>query len=88
MLNTVTAHIKFIEGNDVLRKVIPDIFINAKFARNRILRCQQIANLDIKFLILFVTDKVDFFISGFADCYRIATADFPLRRMPVIILTS
>lgn len=67
MLDTISAHIEFIEGNNILREVITNSIVCAEFTIHRFFRCQQIRDLDIQFLAAFVAYKVDFFITCSAD---------------------
>lgn len=74
MFNAVTAHIKLIEGDDILGKIIPDAVINAKLSADSVFRGQQIADLDINLLIPLFTDKINLLIAGLAYRYGITAA--------------
>ena len=48
VLDPVTAHIKFIQGDNVLGEIIPDARKGAELPPDGILRGQQIVNADMK----------------------------------------
>ena len=67
MLDTISAHIEFIEGNNILREVVTNSIICAEFTIHRFFRCQQISDLNIQFFTAFVAYKVYFFIARYAS---------------------
>ena len=42
MLDTISAHVKLIQGNNILREVVSNMIIRAKLKVDRFLRRQQI----------------------------------------------
>ena len=42
VLDTISAHVKLIQGNNILREVVSNMIIRAKFTADRFLRRQQI----------------------------------------------
>ena len=74
MFDTVSAHIKLIERNDILREVVPDIVIRSEFSGNGFLCRQKIRNLNIEFFAALVANEVDFLVSGSANRYIVASA--------------
>ena len=74
MFDTVSAHVKLIERNNVLREVVADIIIRAKLTVDRFFRCQQISDLNIQLFAALVAYKINFLISRSADSHFIAPA--------------
>ena len=62
-LNTISAHIKFIKRNYILRKIVADVIIRTKLSSNGFLRCQQISDLHIQLLTTLVAYKINFLIT-------------------------
>lgn len=75
MFDAVTAHVEFVEGDDVFRVVIADAVINAEFAGDGLFACQEVGDLDVKLFAVAVADEVDFPGSGSADSDMVATAE-------------
>ena len=67
MLNTISTHIKFIERNNILWKIITDIIIHTKLPSDRFLRCQHISDLYIQLLTTLVAYKINFLINRSAN---------------------
>ena len=67
MLNPISAHIEFIERNNVLREVVADAVIRTKLAVDRFFRCQQISDLNIQLFAALVAYKINFLISVIAN---------------------
>ena len=74
MLDAVPTHIKFIEGNNIFRKVVANAVIRTELTADCFFRCQQIGDLNIQLFAALVTYKINFLIACFADGYRIAAA--------------
>ena len=74
MLDTLSAHIKFIKRNNILREVVPDIVIRSELTGNGFLCRQKIRNLNIEFFAALVANEVDFLISGSANRNIVASA--------------
>ena len=74
MLDAVPTHIKFIEGNNIFRKVVANAVIRTELTVDCFFRCQQIGDLNIQLFAALVTYKINFLIACFADGYRIAAA--------------
>ena len=47
MFDSIPAHIKLIQGHNILWKIVANAVIDAKLPLNRILRGQQVSYLDI-----------------------------------------
>ena len=73
MFDAVTAHVEFVEGDDVFRVVIADAVINVEFAGDGLFACQEVGDLDVKLFAVAVADEVDFPGSGSADSDMVAT---------------
>ena len=58
MLNSVLAHIKLVQRNDIFGEVIPNAVIGSKFAPDGFFGCEQIGDLDIQLLSAFFADKI------------------------------
>ena len=63
MFDPVSAHVKLIERNNVLREVVADIIIRAKLTAHRFFRCQQISDLNIQLFAALVAYKINFLIA-------------------------
>ena len=74
MLNSVAAHIIFVQGDDVFGIVIANTVIDAKLPLYGIFRGQQVCDLYIQLLPLILTHKVDLLITHLADGNGIAPA--------------
>lgn len=75
MFDAVTAHVEFVEGDDVFRIVVPDAVINAEFAGDGFFACQEVGDLDVELFAVSVADEVDFPVPGPADGDMVATAE-------------
>ena len=75
MLNSITAHIKFIHGNHIFGEIIPYRIIYPKLPLYRFFRCKQIGHLNVEFLPSLITDKIYFLILIFADRNMISAAE-------------
>ena len=74
MLNPISAHIEFIERNNVLREVVADAVIRTKLVVDRFFRCQQISDLNIQLFAALVAYKINFLIARSANGHFIAPA--------------
>ena len=74
MLDSIAAHVKLVQGNDIFRKIIADVVVGTKFAIDGFIGSKQISYLNIQFFTAFLADKVYFFFAGFADGNRISSA--------------
>ena len=74
MLNPVTAHIKLVQGDNILWKVIADTVIDTKLPFYGIFRGQQISHLDIQLVALIFTYEVDLPVAYLADSNGVAPA--------------
>ena len=74
MLNTITTQVKFIKRNHILWEIIPDTVVYPKFTLNCFFCSKQIRNLDIEFLILPATYKINLFFSCLTDSNNVAPA--------------
>ena len=74
MLDTVSAHIELIEGNNVLREVVADAVIRAELTVDRFFRCQQVSDLNIQLFAALVAYKINFLIARSANGHFIAPA--------------
>ena len=74
MLNSITAHIKFIHGKHIFGEIIPYRIIYPKLPLYRFFRCKQIGHLNVEFLPSLITDKIYFLILIFADRNMILTS--------------
>ena len=74
MLDPVSAHIKLIEGNNVLWEVVADAVIRAKLAAHRFFRRQQVSDLNVQPFAALVTYKINFLIARSADSHFVAPA--------------
>ena len=75
MLNSITAHIKFIHGNHIFGEIVPYRIIYPKLPLYRFFRCKQISHLNVEFLPSLITDKIYFLILIFADRNMISAAE-------------
>ena len=75
MLNSITAHIKFIHGKHIFGEIIPYRIIYPKLPLYRFFRCKQIGHLNVEFLPSLITDKIYFLILIFADRNMISAAE-------------
>ena len=73
-VNSVSAHVEFIQRDNIFRVVITDVIICSKLTLDGFIGCQQIGNLNIQFFPAFVAYKVNFLVSGFAYCNFIVPA--------------
>ena len=74
MLDTVSAHIELIEGNNILREVVTNVIIRTKFTVDRFFRCQQVSDLNIQLFAALVAYKINFLIARSANGHFIAPA--------------
>ena len=74
MLDPVAAHIKFIQGDNVLWKIVTDTVIDAELPLDGIFRGQQVSHLDIQFVSLVLTYEVNLLAAYFAHSNSIAPA--------------
>ena len=74
VLDPVASHIKLIQGDDVLGKVVTDTAIDAKFLLDGIFRCQQVSHLDIQLVTLVLTYEVNFLVTYLTNGNIIAPA--------------
>lgn len=58
MLDTVLAHVKFIEGDDVFRVVVLDPFVSTEFSVCSFTGCKQVGDLDVGFFVSPRTDEI------------------------------
>ena len=59
MLDAVPTHIKFIEGNNIFRKVVANAVIRTELTADCVFRCQQIGDLNIQLFAALVTYKIN-----------------------------
>src|SRR5699024_6226343 len=74
VLDSIAAHIKLIQGDNVLGKVVADSTVDTKLPLNGLLRSQQIGHLNIQLLPLLFADKIDFFVAHLSHRNRITPA--------------
>lgn len=74
MLDPVAAHVKFVQGDNILGEIIPDARKGAELPPDGIFRGQQVGNLDIQLVSFVLAHEVDLFVGDFADRDRIAPA--------------
>ena len=74
MFNTISAHVKFIERNNILRKVISNRIICSELTGNGFFCCQKISNLNVELFTVFVASEVNLPVSVSASCYIVASA--------------
>ena len=71
MLDPVSAHVKLVEGYDILGEIVLDAIVCTELPFHRIFRGQQVCYLYIEFFSSFFTYKVNFFFSCSAYCDNI-----------------
>lgn len=71
----VPAEVEIIHGDYIFRKIILDVFIDAKFPLDGFFGGEEIRNLHIDAVSLLLPNKIDFLVSCFPDGYRIAPAE-------------
>lgn len=74
MSDPVPAHIELIQSNDILRKVVANVVIDSKLPLNRILRGQQVGDLNIQPVSTILTDEINLLAARLADGDSIAPA--------------
>ena len=74
VLDPVSAHIKLIERNNVLREVVADRVIRTKLTVDGFFRCQQVSDLNIQLFSALVAYKINFLIARSANGHFIAPA--------------
>ena len=74
MLDSISAHVELIKGNNVLGEVVSNVIIRAKLTVNRFFRRQQVSDLNIQLFAALVSYKIDFLIACSADSHFIAPA--------------
>jgi len=74
VLDPTLAHIKFIQGDNILGKVIADTVIDAKLPPDGIFRGQQVIHLDIQPVSLILTYEVNLPVTCLADGNGVAPA--------------
>ena len=60
MFDPISAHVKLIERNNVLREVIADVVIRAELAVDRFVGGEQIAHLNVQLFAALVAYKINF----------------------------
>lgn len=63
MLNTVSAHIKFIHGNNIFWIIIFNVIKSTEFSFNRTLFRKDICHLNIQSFSLLITNKINLFVT-------------------------
>ena len=71
MLDPVPAHVKLVEGYDILGEIVLDAIVCTELPFHRIFRGQQVCYLHIEFFSSFFAYKVNFFFSCSAYCDNI-----------------
>ena len=54
MLDTISAHVKLIQGNNILREVVSNTIIRTKLTADRFLRRQQISGVNMQFFPVLI----------------------------------
>ena len=54
MLYAVSAHVEFIEREDIFRVVVAHIIVRSTFPRRRFFRSEKIGDLNIDFCTIFI----------------------------------
>ena len=72
MLDPVAAHIKLVQGDNILWKVIADTVVDAKLSFYGIFRGQQVSHLYIQLVPLILTYEVNLFVAYLADSNSVA----------------
>lgn len=74
VLDPVSAHIKLIERNNILREVVADRVIRTKLTVDRFVGGEQIAHLNVQLFAALVAYKINFLIARSANGHFIAPA--------------
>jgi len=75
MLDPISAKIKLICRNNKLGKIIRNLFQNAEFPFNCLLRRKNVSNLNVNFFTAFSAYKIYLFVSNSADIYFISPSE-------------
>ena len=65
VFDAVATKVELIEGDYVLWKIVANSLIDTEFTLNSFLGSEQIAHLNVQYLILSMTDKVYFLCTCF-----------------------
>ena len=74
MLDSISSHVEFIQGDNVFWIVVPDVVVNAEFALDGFICSEQVSDLNIEFFILSAAYEIYFFIACFSYCNGVSAA--------------
>ena len=59
MFNTILTHVNFIHSHNIFGVIISHRIVYSRFSLYCLFGCQKIRDLDVYFLFLFLTDKIN-----------------------------
>lgn len=67
MAHAVSAHIEFIETDDVFWKIILHMLIHTELSLHRLFGGKKVCDLDVAFFSVALADKINLSLTNFAD---------------------
>ena len=67
VFDTIAAHVKLVERNNILWEVVADGIISPKLPGNGLLRCKEVRHLNIQLLSALVAHEVDLLAADLAN---------------------